>query len=69
MPETVKGILEQKDIKNITFEYDTSDEILIFNVQVTSGIVTTLSKNMAKPKEKLTFPSLTFMESSVNIFE
>lgn len=69
MPEIIKGILEQKDLKNITFEYDAKDEILIFNVQVTPGIVTTLSKNMTKPKEKLTFPSLMFMESFVNIFE
>ncbi len=37
VPEIVKGILEQKDIKNITFEYDASDEILILNVQVTPG--------------------------------
>lgn len=69
MPETVEGILEQKDIKGIRFAYDASNGSLILNVHVTPGIVDILSKNMAKSKERFTFPSLTFIESSVNIFE
>lgn len=60
MVETVKGLLEQKDIKNIRFEYDASNGSIILNVQVTPGTVAILSKNMDKPKEKFTFPSLTF---------
>lgn len=69
MPETIEGILEHKDIKDIKFEYDESDGSLILSVHVTPGIVDMLSKNMAKSKQKLTFPSLIFIESSVNIFE
>lgn len=69
MPETIEGILEQKNIKGIKFEYDASDGSIILSIHVTPGIVDMLSKNMAKSKQKLTFPSLTFMESSVNIFE
>lgn len=69
MPETLDGTIEQKEIRNIKFEYDTIKGSLTINIHVTSGIVDMLSKNMAKPKERLTFPSLIFIDSSVSIFE
>lgn len=69
MVEEVKGVLEHKDIKEIRFEYNAKDGSFILNVRVAPGIVDILSKNMVKSKEKLKFPSLTFIDSSVNFFE